>query len=223
MRRGGGPSLRGPVVGALFAPDDWLNGSIASTATPSPSLSGADRQSARVDSAGDGLAARAATRPPRPATLPRGRGTARPRTARPMRTPPTCCRSGWMTDGSAMRCRCARAAPHRARRTRCWPSIVMVWEAPAAGGRSSSAPRSSSIGATASPALSPGTTAPLFWRRLEAVSGFAFRRDYLWMEQVDVEARQRPVGDPRAARQYGRRGRGDGGTVLTLDRPHRHA
>jgi hypothetical protein len=33
-----------------------------------------------------------------------------------------------------------------------------------------------------------GSTAPLFWRRLEAVSGFAFRRDYLWMEQVDVEA-----------------------------------
>lgn len=29
-------------------------------------------------------------------------------------------------------------------------------------------------------------TLPLFWRRLQPVSGFAFSRDYLWMEQVDV-------------------------------------
>ncbi len=29
-------------------------------------------------------------------------------------------------------------------------------------------------------------TGPHFWRRLDAVSGFAFGRDYLWMEQVDV-------------------------------------
>jgi hypothetical protein len=29
-------------------------------------------------------------------------------------------------------------------------------------------------------------TLPYFWRRLQPVSGFAFRRDYLWMEQVDV-------------------------------------
>jgi len=32
-----------------------------------------------------------------------------------------------------------------------------------------------------------GGTLPLFWRRLEPVSGFAFGRDYLWMEQVNVE------------------------------------
>jgi hypothetical protein len=29
-------------------------------------------------------------------------------------------------------------------------------------------------------------TAPVYWRRLQPVSGFAFKRDYLWMEQVDV-------------------------------------
>jgi hypothetical protein len=33
-----------------------------------------------------------------------------------------------------------------------------------------------------------GATAPLFWRRLSAISGFAYKRDYLWMEQVNVEA-----------------------------------
>lgn len=32
-----------------------------------------------------------------------------------------------------------------------------------------------------------GLTGPHFWRRLEPVSGFAFGRDYLWMEQVNVE------------------------------------
>jgi hypothetical protein len=31
-----------------------------------------------------------------------------------------------------------------------------------------------------------GRTRPMYWRRLSAISGFAFKRDYLWMEQVDV-------------------------------------
>jgi hypothetical protein len=32
-----------------------------------------------------------------------------------------------------------------------------------------------------------GATQPVYWRRLDAVSGFAYERDYLWMEQVDVQ------------------------------------
>jgi hypothetical protein len=32
-----------------------------------------------------------------------------------------------------------------------------------------------------------GLTPPVFWRRLQPVSGFAFRRDYIWMEQVNAE------------------------------------
>jgi hypothetical protein len=32
-----------------------------------------------------------------------------------------------------------------------------------------------------------GATHPVYWRRLDAVSGFAYGRDYLWMEQVDVQ------------------------------------
>jgi hypothetical protein len=32
-----------------------------------------------------------------------------------------------------------------------------------------------------------GVERPWFWRRLDAVSGFAAGRDYLWMEQVDVQ------------------------------------
>ena len=27
---------------------------------------------------------------------------------------------------------------------------------------------------------------PIYWRRLQPISDFAFRRDNLWMEQVDV-------------------------------------
>ena len=34
-----------------------------------------------------------------------------------------------------------------------------------------------------------GLTPPVFWRRLQPVSGFAFRRDYIWMEQINVEDR----------------------------------
>jgi hypothetical protein len=30
-----------------------------------------------------------------------------------------------------------------------------------------------------------GGWAPIYWRRLQAVSGFEYRRDYLWMEQVE--------------------------------------
>jgi hypothetical protein len=31
-----------------------------------------------------------------------------------------------------------------------------------------------------------GSWAPIYWRRLQAVSGFEYQRDYLWMEQVDT-------------------------------------
>ena len=32
-----------------------------------------------------------------------------------------------------------------------------------------------------------GATPAVYWRRMQPVSGFAFKRDYLWMEQVNVE------------------------------------
>jgi hypothetical protein len=31
-----------------------------------------------------------------------------------------------------------------------------------------------------------GSWAPIYWRRLQAVSGFEYQRDYLWMEQVEA-------------------------------------
>jgi hypothetical protein len=32
-----------------------------------------------------------------------------------------------------------------------------------------------------------GTWAPIYWRRLQAVSGFEYQRDYIWMEQVETK------------------------------------
>jgi hypothetical protein len=32
-----------------------------------------------------------------------------------------------------------------------------------------------------------GNWAPIYWRRLQAVSGFEYQRDYLWMEQVEAK------------------------------------
>lgn len=66
-------------------------------------------------------------------------------------------------------------------------AIVMIWDASGAGSQVVFRPtlleyrRHRLIRAYA------GATGPLFWRRLEPVSGFAFGRDYLWMEQVNVE------------------------------------
>jgi hypothetical protein len=33
----------------------------------------------------------------------------------------------------------------------------------------------------------PGNWNPVYWRRLQAVSGFEYRRDYIWMEQVEAK------------------------------------
>ncbi len=32
-----------------------------------------------------------------------------------------------------------------------------------------------------------GNWSPIWWRRLQAISGFEYRRDYIWMEQVEVK------------------------------------
>ena len=32
-----------------------------------------------------------------------------------------------------------------------------------------------------------GNWSPIYWRRLQAVSGFEYQRDYLWMEQVEAK------------------------------------
>jgi hypothetical protein len=66
-------------------------------------------------------------------------------------------------------------------------SIVMVWDASGAWRQIVFRPTLLEYRRRRLARAYAGTTPPLFWRRLEAVSGFAFHRDYLWMEQVDVE------------------------------------
>jgi hypothetical protein len=65
-------------------------------------------------------------------------------------------------------------------------AIVMVWDATLIWRQVVFRPTLLQYGRRGPARAYAGRTLPVFWRRLQAVSGFAFRRDYLWMEQVDV-------------------------------------
>ncbi|HSB55503.1 MAG TPA: hypothetical protein VLD58_14180 [Gemmatimonadales bacterium] len=67
-------------------------------------------------------------------------------------------------------------------------SIVMIWDATLSWRQIVFLPTFLEYGRRAPVRALGGRTAPLYWRRLQPVSGFAFQRDYLWMEQVDVES-----------------------------------
>lgn len=65
-------------------------------------------------------------------------------------------------------------------------SIVMIWDATLSWRQVVFAPTFLEYGRRGPARALGDRTAPLYWRRLQPVSGFAFERDYLWMEQVDV-------------------------------------
>jgi hypothetical protein len=67
-------------------------------------------------------------------------------------------------------------------------SIVMIWDATLSWRQIVFLPTFLEYGRRGPVRALGGRTAPLYWRRLQPVSGFAFQRDYLWMEQVDVES-----------------------------------
>jgi hypothetical protein len=65
-------------------------------------------------------------------------------------------------------------------------SIVMIWDATLSWRQIVFLPTFLEYGRRGPVRALAGRTAPLYWRRLQPVSGFASQRDYLWMEQVDV-------------------------------------
>ena len=67
-------------------------------------------------------------------------------------------------------------------------SIVMIWDAGLLWRQVVFQPTLLEYGRRGPVRALGGRTRPIYWRRLQPVSGFAFERDYLWMEQVDVEA-----------------------------------
>ncbi|HEY7683511.1 MAG TPA: hypothetical protein VH879_12780 [Gemmatimonadales bacterium] len=181
-----GPSLRGPVVGALFAPDDLRSqtgrGYRDEVQAPTPELT--DSLIVWTSRAMDSLLERRL--PSRELPL----------------SPESDVRLSvnGLTDENAADVLAFRLDDGRvryavslreARRTapgvRLQAAIVMVWDATGAWRQVVFRPTLLEYRRRRLARAYTGATQPLYWRRLDAVSGFAYRRDYLWMEQVDVE------------------------------------
>ena len=183
--RGNGPSLRGPVIGSFRGPgDDLFTEDRFRDPLPPPDAVLTDSLLAWTSRAMDSL------------LLPRMAGRDLPLSAA---TTNRLELNGLSDDEAADvlpfrlddgRLRYAVSLRER-RRTATGAdavaAIVMVWDATGVWRQVVFRPtlldlrRGRIVGARG------GRTLPLFWRRLEPVSGFAFGRDYLWMEQVNVQ------------------------------------
>jgi hypothetical protein len=184
--RGSGPSLRGPVVGALFAPDDWASRIRREyrdeVAAPAPELTDSllEWTSRAMDSL---LQRRLASR-----DLPLARVAG-------LRLSLNGLDDGDAADVQAFRLddgriRYAVSLRERRRTARgqdVLAASVIVWDATGQWRQVVFRPTLLEYRRNRLARAFAGSTRPLFWRRLGPVSGFAFRRDYLWMEQVNVE------------------------------------
>jgi hypothetical protein len=65
-------------------------------------------------------------------------------------------------------------------------TIVMVWDESLQYRQVVFRPTALELGRRGPTRPYGNRTPPYFWRRLQPVSGFAFRRDYLWLEQVNA-------------------------------------
>jgi hypothetical protein len=93
-----------------------------------------------------------------------------------------------LDDGRVRYAVSLRVGRTTARGTEALASIVMIWDATLAWRQVVFLPTLLEYGRRGPVRALGGRTAPLYWRRLQPVSGFAFKRDYVWMEQVDVTA-----------------------------------
>ncbi len=79
-----------------------------------------------------------------------------------------------------------RATRRTARGAEGMASIVMIWDGSLSWRQVVFLPTFLELGRRGPTRPLGDRTAPLYWRRLEAVSGFVYDRDYVWMEQVNV-------------------------------------
>jgi hypothetical protein len=91
-----------------------------------------------------------------------------------------------LADGLVRYAVSLRAYRRTARGTDVMGAIVMVWNESLQYSQVVFRPTLLELGRRGPTRPLANRTLPYFWRRLQPVSGFAFRRDYLWMEQVDV-------------------------------------
>jgi hypothetical protein len=181
-----GPWLRGPVVGAFFAPDDWLSRTDTHYREPvdAPSEELSDSLLGWTSRVMDSLLTRALSARDRPLS-------------HPLRLPHAI--NGLDDENAADvlafrlddgRIRYGVSLREDLRTERGIPvqgAIVMVWDASGTWQQVVFRPTLLEYRRGRPSRAYAGITPPLFWRRLAAVSGFAFKRDYLWMEQMNVE------------------------------------
>ncbi len=182
--RNEGVSLRGPVVGSFRSPDThWpVRDRARREELPEPSAELIDTLLLETGRVMDSLLDRrlsARDRPLEPVTRRLAVNTLEDEDAAdviPFR----------LDDGRIRYAVSLRESRRTARGVAALAAIVMVWDGSLAYRQVVFRPTLLEVGRRG-PLRAVGNQTPaLFWRRLQAVSGFAFRRDYLWMEQVDV-------------------------------------
>lgn len=186
--QGQGPSLRGPVIAAFFAPDDYrafLNRAWRDPIPPpDPALQDSLLRWTRF--ALDSLAARDAP----PGSLPLQPDSTGPLDINGLADDDAADVQPYRTDDGRtryavslrIRRRTADGAPLLA-------AIVIAWDATGAWRQEIFRPTLLEF-RRGRPARAHGGGRSIFWRRLQPVSGFVDGRDYLWMEQVEVTSGQ---------------------------------
>lgn len=183
---GDGPRMRGPVVGAFFAPDDWLSRTDAHEREPVAPPSGAliDSLLAWTSRAMDSLLTLELSSRDRPLRHVGGL----PRSVNGLDDEDAADVLAFRLDDGRIRyavslregLRTERGIPVQA-------AIVMVWDASGSWRQLVFRPTLLEYRRSRLSRAYGGITPALYWRRLAPVSGFAFKRDYLWLEQVNVE------------------------------------
>jgi hypothetical protein len=183
--RASGVSLRGPVVGSFRGPDvHWpVNDSYRREPPPEPPPELVDSLIAETSEVMDSLLA--GRLPPRELPLgERPRRLAVNTLANEDAADVTPIR---LDDGRIRYAVSLRESRRTARGADGLASIVMIWDATLVWRQVIFQPTLLEYGRRGPVRALGGRTPPLYWRRLQPVSGFAFGRDYLWMEQVNVE------------------------------------
>lgn len=182
----GGPALRGPVVGAFFAPEDWLSRTDRQfrepVPGPSPELTDSllEWTARAMDSL---LGRRLASR-----DLPLERAVEAPVSLNSLADQDAADVLGFRLDDGRIRYAVSlRERRRTARGIEALAAVVMVWDSSGAWKQVVFRPTLLEYRRRRLVRAYAGATQPVYWRRLDAVSGFAYERDYLWMEQVDVQ------------------------------------
>jgi len=184
--RGGGPALRGPVVGAFFAPEDWLSRTDRQfrDPVPEPSRELTDSLLEWTARAMDSLLGRRLGS----RDLPLARTADRPVSLNGLQDEDAADVLGFRLDDGRIRYAVSlRERRRTARGVDVLAAIVLVWDGSGAWRQVVFRPTLLEYRRRRLARAHAGATPPVYWRRLDAVSGFAFNRDYLWMEQVDVQ------------------------------------